>query len=222
MEKEKINKYFVDLVKEIIYQYQDIFSYLLLSENGDKFSDSDYYSYVEEIEEYFGINIDYGASKLVIISKENNDFAQNYVLKIPFNRNTDFCYIEMSNYIYVSNHYEEYKKYFAECWLADELFIQKGSEVRELPLYIMQRADTDEGLVMTLSNDYWSSKNLSNRTIELDESTEVMDCFCEVYGEEEIQKLQEILEEVYADDIHSRNVGFIKGLPVLIDYSGFW
>lgn len=45
--------------------------------------------------------------------------------------------------------------------------------------------------------------------------------FIDAYGEDELQRLDDFLRTWGIDDLRSCNIGYISGLPIIFDYSGF-
>lgn len=170
----------------------------------------------------------YGASKLVIIPKQETD----YVIKIPFEgyvehnefysftnanwdnyRNWDYCLTEVLNYHCA-------KKNKVERVLAKTRLI---GEVNNHPIYIQERAmtyeDAEEDKVI---NDIRSTSRTHKicskkhyKIFNLDWITDVYN----YYGKRRFDKIMSFVETI--GDLHDDNIGYIGSRPVLVDYSDF-
>ena len=214
LEKNSIYEDFLERVSEIYKVAPNIFS----QKDGNDFSDyrrTLEYSAASNLAFDLDLEIQYGATKIVFI-----DLSDDYVLKIPMGK-VDFCAIEVENYTKISTKYPEYTKYLAECWYAGNF----STDDREIPMYIMQRADIDPEEVSDISYRSYISNNPDDPDGEdycWDESDVAYDCLYTIYGDV-ISELYEIFDEFDINDIHTSNIGFIAGgKPVVIDYSGFY
>ena len=214
IEKNSIYEYFLEKVSEIYNVAPNIFS----QKDGNDFSDyrnTLEYSAASNLAFDLDLEIQYGATKIVFI-----DLSDDYVLKVPMGK-VDFCAIEVENYTKISIKYPEYAKYLAECWYAGNFSIDD----REIPMYIMQRADIDPDRVSDISYKSYISNNPDDPDgyeYYWDESDIAYDCLYIIYGDV-VSDLYEIFDEFDINDIHTSNIGFITGdKPVIIDYSGFY
>lgn len=220
MDREAINEYFLNLIKEIIDKYPH-FSTGLLVDSAEVFDNCTFNERLE-IHQEQDIEITFGASKIVFISERDDEYSKEYIVKIPINfDNTNYCLIEQNYYKEIKKEIPNFLKYFAECWYGGSVNIidEDGFNV-EVPFYIMARADINEEVVSTTSYNYWI--NNGGRPDTYDGEEEAFNCLKEFYGEENIEELMEFLEEMDIGDIHNGNIGFVKGNPILIDYSGYW
>ena len=214
LEKNSIYEDFLERVSEIYKVAPNIFS----QKDGNDFSyyrGTLEYSAASNVAFDLNLEIQYGATKIVFI-----DLSDDYVLKVPMGK-VDFCAIEVENYTKISTKYPEYAKYLAECWYAGNF----STDDREIPMYIMQRADIDPEEVSDISYRSYISNNPDDPDGEdycWDESDVAYDCLYTIYGDV-ISELYEIFDEFDINDIHTSNIGFIAGgKPVVIDYSGFY
>ena len=213
-EKNSLYEDFLERIGEIYKVAPNIFS----QKDGNDFSDyrnSLEYSAASNLAFDLNLEIQYGATKIVFI-----DLSDDYVLKVPMGK-VDFCAIEVENYIKISTEYPEYAKYLAECWYAGNF----STDDREIPMYIMQRADIDPDRVSDISYKSYISNNPDDPGGDdyyWDESDIAYDCLYTIYGNV-VSKLYEIFNEFDINDIHTSNIGFIAGgKPVVIDYSGYY
>ena len=213
-EKNSLYEDFLERIGEIYKVAPNIFS----QKDGNDFARYDgtlEYSAASNLAFELNLEIQYGASKIVFI-----DLSDDYVLKIPMGK-VDFCAIEVDNYIKISTEYPEYAKYLAECWYAGNF----STDDREIPMYIMQRADIDPDKVSDISYKSYISNNPDDPDGDeyyWDESDIAYDCLYTIYGNV-VSKLYEIFDEFDINDIHTSNIGFIAGgKPVVIDYSGYY
>lgn len=223
MDREKINKYFLNLINGIIENKSEWSREALLCRVGYEYEESDALLEADVTSE-FNINIRHGASKLVIISNDNHEYSERYVAKIPFNFAVmDYCKEELKTYNSVLEDYESFKEYFAECWCAGLVDIKDNDGfLNHIPVYIMRRADVDENEVESSSYDFWINDGGEPDCYDPEDNEEVINCFKNHYGKELGEAIEEIIDMLEVTDLHSSNVGFIDGNPVLIDYSGYW
>ena len=213
-EKNSLYEDFLERIGEIYKVAPNIFS----QKDGNDFSDyrnTLEYSAASNLAFDLNLEIQYGASKIVFI-----DLYDDYVLKIPMGR-VDFCAIEVENYTKISIKYPEYAKYLAECWYAGNF----STDDREIPMYIMRRADIDPDRVSDISYKSYISNNPDDPDGDdyyWDESDIAYDCLYTIYGNV-VSKLYEIFDEFDINDIHTSNIGFIaEDEPIIIDYSGYY
>ena len=214
LEKNSIYEDFLEKISEIYKVAPNIFS----QKNGfdfDKYHTTSEYSAASNLAFDLDLEIQYGATKIVFI-----DLSDDYVLKVPMGK-VDFCAIEVENYTKIFTKYPEYAKYLAECWYAGNFSIDD----REIPMYIMQRADIDPERVSDISYKSYISNNPEDPDGDeyyWDESDIAYDCLYTIYGNV-VSKLYEIFNEFDINDIHTSNIGFIaEDEPIIIDYSGFY
>ena len=213
-EKNSLYEDFLERIGEIYKVAPNIFS----QKDGNDFARYDgtlEYSAASNLAFELNLEIQYGASKIVFI-----DLSDDYVLKIPMGK-VDFCAIEVDNYIKISTKYPEYAKYLAECWYAGNF----STDDREIPMYIMRRADIDPERVSDISYKSYISNNPDDPEGDdyyWDESDIAYDCLYTIYGNV-VSKLYEIFNEFDINDIHTSNIGFIaEDEPIIIDYSGYY
>ena len=214
LEKNSIYEYFLEKVSEIYKVAPNSFS----QTDGNDLSDyrnTLEYSAASNLAFDLDLEIQYGATKIVFI-----DLSDDYVLKVPMGK-VDFCAIEVENYTKISIKYPEYAKYLAECWYAGNF----STNDREIPMYVMRRADIDPERVSDISYKSYISNNPDDPDGDeyyWDESDIAYDCLYIIYGDV-VSDLYEIFDEFDINDIHTSNIGFIAGgKPVVIDYSGFY
>ena len=214
LEKNSLYEDFLERIGEIYKVAPNIFS----QKDGNDFSDyrnSLEYSAASNLAFDLDLEIHYGATKIVFI-----DLSDDYVLKVPMGK-VDFCAIEVENYTKISIKYPEYAKYLAECWYAGNF----STNEKEIPMYIMQRADIDPDRVSDISYKSYISNNPDDPDGDeyyWDESDIAYDCLYTIYGDV-VSKLYEIFDEFDINDIHTSNIGFMaEDEPVVIDYSGYY
>lgn len=186
---------------------------------------------------------DSGASKFVLLPRD-----KNYVIKIPYSGSwyhpDDEWDDEIGEWVEQEDFFEEFEGVSGEdTWdycareeylykIAQEYGVEKYflqtqriGYVNDHPIYIQERADeigygkgektySDEERDSTREelkkrglsghlNIYWSMEFLAN------------------YGYDEYAKLVKFIEDEYITDLHSGNIGYKDGKPVLVDYCGF-
>lgn len=136
----------------------------------------------------------------------------DYVFKIPFDCETNYCELEVKNYTYAVDH--KLEKFFAKSFYL--------TSYCALPCYCMEKVDVDEYFVeRSLRNYYYSEDGYEYGAFKEDEAM-VEDLFRTMYSNAVVDTLYDFLSEYKINDIHCSNVGVNKkGEMVIIDYSGF-
>ena len=86
----------------------------------------------------------------------------------------------------------------------------------------MQRADSNENEVENSSYNFWINDGGKPDCYDPEGNEEVINCFKNYYGKELGEAIEDVINMLEVSDLHSGNVGFIEGRPVLIDYSSYW
>lgn len=170
-----------------------------------------------------------GATKLVLFPKKCN-----FVIKIPLN-----------GYVYSKKFYEfEGAPGADNCWdycavekslyetaveaLAEKFFLklEYAGNVNDYPIYKQVKATSFAD--SRSRHEYSEIKRSSTREIceEIHVScfhTCWLSDFLEFYTKEDLALLNEFIEDCGISDLHSGNLGYKEnGIPVIIDYAGFW
>lgn len=225
MDRSKINEYFLNLINDIIKNESEWSSEALLCKAGYIYEKSETLMETEfSVTSNFNVSIKYGASKLVIISNNNDEYSERYVVKIPFDYAVmDYCNEELKTYNSVLDDYENFKEYFAECWFAGLVDVKDNDGfLNHVPVYIMRRADVDENEVENSSYDFWINDGGKPDCYDPEGNEEVINCFKNYYGKELGEAIEEVINELGIGDLHTANIGFNDDKPVLIDYSSYW
>lgn len=225
MDREKINEYFLNLINGIIENESEWSCEALLCKSGCQYEESDTLMETEfGVTSKFNVDIKYGASKLVIISNDNDEYSKRYVVKIPFDYvSMNYCEEELKTYNSVLDDYENFKKYFAECWFAGLVDVKDSDGILNyVPIYIMQRADIDENEVEQSSYNFWLSDGGKPDCYCPEGNEKVINCFKNHYGKALGEAIEEVIDMLDVTDLHAGNIGFTEDGPVLIDYSGYW
>lgn len=161
------------------------------------------------------VRIEHGATKLVIMSSE----ANNWVFKIPF-KSCKYNYCQIEADIYEMACAENINEFFAPCY-----FLEKYDDV---DIYVMMRADTSynelySDLYGRLSDEGRSDEEVEDIMVEVeeDESGYVEWLFPYYMNYDKFETFTDFLENANINDLHSGNIGYINGRIVLIDYSGY-
>lgn len=181
--------------------------------------------YDEETELFFVLTA--GLTKLVIFVNNNNDALEDIediVIKFPFlGRSLNYCEKEVKNW--VDLRCCDVSDAFCPCaWLG---------RFHRFDVYAMERVDeVDSYKVETMAYD--SAYDYFNCTWPKGEkqSQEDYEGIADSYAQEKSDDPTEWLEEFYPglrealedwgiNDVHSGNIGFIDGKPVIFDYSGW-
>lgn len=202
MNKNNLVCYFTDILDELSNSLEDFNIFLNTLEDND--------DYVWSDEGYFenGIEIESGASRLVIIPSD-----EDWVIKIPYG-GYDYCKEEVENYKKVKN--SMYEDMFAPTFF---LMYYNGVKI-----YIMKKAQTfcdGASIADSLKSRGYSSKDIENISDYTYDS--VKELFKSYYSEFiDVDKFFNYLyDNNMGNDAHYGNVGMINGFPVLIDYADY-
>lgn len=160
----------------------------------------------------------FGATRGVFVPQDSADFVMKF----------DFDGLELSYCKYEAEVYTEAKdrrleKYFAE--------IKPFCCIGNTWVYIQNYVTYDDGRDCNV--DLYDEKNLKTldkintkmgKTPGVEElPDEWCLAFVEKYGEDELDKLFNFLEEKGINDLHAMNVGYTEdNSPIIFDYSGFF
>lgn len=160
------------------------------------------------------VRINYGATKLVIMSSE----ANNWVFKIPFkNCKCNYCQMEVD--IYERACKENIEEFFAPCY-----FLEKYDSV---DIYVMERADLSynnlySDLYRRLSDEGRSDEEVEDIMMEVEDESGYVEWLFPYYMDyDKFETFTDFLENADINDLHSGNIGYIGDRVVLIDYSGY-
>ena len=106
--------------------------------------------------------------------------------------------------------------FFAKTW--------KIGEVQGRPIYAQVRAEMFEGVSS-------SKQYAKNKTQPIEDFCNENNFYCfneywlvdfaDYFGKDSLEKLLLFIEEEGIRDLHDGNIGYVDGVPVLVDYSGF-
>lgn len=209
-DKEEIR----ERVYDLLLAYRELVE-LLKKEDGIDFSYWYEYYGISDIEEVESFHIVSGASRVVIFFDDID-----YVVKIPFSGagNCSLCKKEVEFFLLASDCNIE--KMFAECDYLDSYnVLDIDNQYYQIEMYIMKKAQVDEFKVERISEEQKTSFSYDGDWNESDRN--VIKNFEHFYGIELTEELIEWLIYNGINDIHESNMGFIGGMPVLIDYAGY-
>lgn len=192
-------------------------------------------------------NIKAGATKVALIPLDSDT---NYIYKIPIlgmydayfineesgerieeeyesfsrfdpERHNDFCAIEVDRS-------EDICKYGYGDLIAKEYYYGR---VCDIPIYIQEKAiiylDIYDGDTLRTQEEVTSVKNVTSSFFNFDEYFSLIpdrwiaDLINIIGVEKTIEFFDFLIDVDYNNDLHLGNIGYIKGKPVLVDYSGF-
>lgn len=178
-----------------------------------------------------GVEIYHGATKGVLVIKDNNDV----VFKCPFGRLTkinccgseedvnfsyDYCELEWKNFIKSRNEFVD--RFFAEVHYLKTCVIGNIA----LDFYVQEKARSFE---LYGSSGEWNDKTLdlasdhiSNAYNLYDVSVDWVADFIAYYDEADFHILDDFLCNYDINDIHDGNIGYVGERPVIFDYSGYF
>lgn len=170
----------------------------------------------------------YGATKFVLIAPK-----EDFVIKIPFcgeyydEEFSEFCGGWDGNWDYCKTE-EELYKIAAEKGI-EQCFARTFSigEVGGYTIYAQEKARIWSEVHST--NDYEKEKTESIKE-KCNENHKYYYCFhacwlsdfLDYYGNTVFEKFMDFVEAYSIEDLHSSNLGYINGRPVVVDYSGFY
>lgn len=199
----------------------------------------------EEITSLFTIGS--GLTKVVLIPKDEN---AHYVYKIPIlgtscasfineetgeilkgeyiifsdfdpDRHNDFCDIEADRC------YDICKEGYGDL-IAKEYYY---GEISNIPIYIQEKAvifsEIFDGDTLRTEEEITSVRDVTSSFFNFDEYFNcipdrwIADLINVIGIEETIKFFDFLIDTNYNNDLHQGNIGYIKGKPVLVDYSGF-
>ena len=237
MISEKIKNYLLEETRKILTNHEYFHDFKLTRFSRDiPYDYEEFTFYDEETKRERKVRVSCGATKVCLLFDYEDGY--NYVVKIPYRRNIDYCAIEFENYNRAVR--EGLSKYFAEMEYVSELVIVSGETLEEctamnFPVYIMERVYVDGVEASDRSYNYFREKIYSHENadedditdeyweaIDSEEFTESEFCFKAAYSEEICDKLSTFLYKNNINDIHTQNIGFRDwDRPVFIDYSGY-
>lgn len=168
--------------------------------------------YFDDLHNRFGCYCCFGATKIVF----DFDRIPDYVIKVPlncitcgnfFNYCNDYCLLEVQNYEKAAS--AGLSEFFAET----QLF----NEYEGLPLYAQSKVIADEDEVCSDIRTYYD--NIGEG--DYDYSAECVEEWLMDYAGAASDALCHFLNENKINDIHTGNVGFLDGSPIIFDYSGY-
>ena len=129
----------------------------------------------------------------------------------------DYCNLECAIY-------EEAVKQGLGAYFAEEGYL--GHLSCNHPVYYQQRCIPLSSLEIDYCGEDYQKKSSRART-----SCEKLNIYCfnpywindfiEMYGEDELKRLNEFIVEMDIGDLRDCNIGYLDGAPILFDYSGF-
>lgn len=175
------------------------------------------------------VNFNYrtGVSKFVFLFPDTD-----FVIKLPFNGEhygdefCEFCNGWDCSWDYCKTEEELYK--LAEAAGVEECFAKTVAigEIDNFTIYSQERAviwgdihddeDYDEEKIKSTKEKCYSH----NRRYYCFHEYWLSDCL-DYYGDVIFEKFMNFIEDNGIDDLHSNNLGYINGRPVVVDYAGF-
>lgn len=167
------------------------------------------------------LRLDCGMTKMVFSCPE-----WDYVIKIPFICDTalgaevDYCEVEAMNYELAKEFGLEH--HFASCerlpaYHFYSMDYDGDSVVIDIPLYMMEFAEVD----VECTEDLYSDCYICDSDDFSDDQKDAARIFGNYYTDSEVEDLVSFINDNGINDIHGFNIGYINGIPVLIDYSGY-
>lgn len=191
--------------------------------------------------------IETGASKVVLIPFNNDT---NYVYKIPILGICDAYYINEDYDEKITDDYASFSEFdpdghsdFCAIEVDRCCDICKGGygdliakeyyygKIRDIPIYIQEKAviyyELFDGDTLRTEEEITSVRNVTSSFFNFDEYFScipdrwIADLINVIGIEETVNFFDFLIDTNYNNDLHQGNIGYIKGKPVLVDYSGF-
>lgn len=202
----------------------DILYMNILADSGEHYTD-DYYLnnpldfFSELVEGCEDIEVCEGATKICLVPYDG-DFV--FKINIIDNDGIDYCEYEANNYQEAvragKGKYFLETKYFKtlnECGICFAIYIQ--SKIEEISSVIDQDELADDELVEELlAKSSWYDSPAAE-----DMSPTWANNFIKEYGETEFNELLDFCDQCHINDLHSGNIGYVGGRPVIFDYAGY-
>lgn len=197
--------------------------------DGELTEDDFYEKVIDRLPKNVSFEYHSGATKVVILFP-----GAEYVIKIPFNGAWEFneygdeelfCEFEngseLTSWDYCQGEVEEYSR--AESYEIESFFakIEYIGDVNGHPIYIQERAEILDQMYKCYSKEKQTPAHTkcNNKSFKWFNSTWIVDLFD--YCDDSMFDAVMSFATEYLCDLHSGNVGYINGKPVLVDYAGF-
>lgn len=195
----------------------DILYMNILADSGEHYTD-DYYLnnpldfFSELVEGCKDIKVCEGATKICLVPADS-DFVFKINIVDDF---TDYCENEADNYTAAvkagkSKYFLEtrYFKTLNEFGVCFAIYIQpKIEEISSL----IDSDDDEESLAKSSWYDSPAAEDMSPAWVNN---------FIKEYGETEFNELLDFCDQCHINDLHSGNIGYVGGRPVIFDYAGY-
>lgn len=201
----------------------DILYMNILADSGEHYTD-DYYLnspldfFSELMEGCEDVEVCDGATKICLVPADGD-----FVFKINIvDEYTDYCENEADNYTAAVNAGKDkyfletrYFKTLNECGVCFAIYIQPKIEEISSEIDIDELAD-DELVEELLAKSSWYDSPAAE-----DMSPAWVNNFIKKYGETEFNELLDFCDQCHINDLHSGNIGYVSGHPVIFDYAGY-
>ena len=201
----------------------DILYMNILTDGGEHYND-DYYTnfpfnfFSELMVGHKDVEVCTGATKICLVPADGD-----FVFKINIvDECTDYCKDEADNYMAAVNAGKDkyfletrYFKTLNECGVCFAIYIQPKIEEISSDIDKDELAD-DELIEELLEKSSWYSSPATE-----DMSPIWANNFIKEYGETEFNELLAFCDRYYINDLHSSNIGYVGGRPVIFDYAGY-
>jgi len=195
----------------------DILYMNILADGGEHYND-DYYLnnpldfFSELMEGCEDVEVCDGATKICLVPADG-DFV--FKINIVDECYRDYCEDEADNYTAaVSAGKDKYfleTRYFKtlnECGVCFAIYIQP--KIEEISSEI--DSDDEKSLVKSSWYDSPAAEDMSPAWVSN---------FIKEYGETEFNELLDFCDQCHINDLHSGNIGYVGGHPVIFDYAGY-
>lgn len=184
----------------------------------------DFQSFIEEdiftgdfIHELYDNDIYYNSGCTRYVFWDKNDLDCDYVYKINFRNEPDYCKKEAENYKKACEYGIE--KMFAECAY---VLTYEGRDI-----YAMEFADVDDDQACSDLREkmetvsHLSEEEIDDIMYDSDECDVVSELLNYYYDSNTLISFNELCYHNQINDIHDNNVGYINDRLVMIDYAGY-
>ena len=196
----------------------DILWSTILADGGERFDDEYYFQnplsfFSDLLKGCDDIEVCDGATKICLIPEDGDFVFKINIIDVC----KDYCEYEADNYQEAvkagKDRYFLETKYFKtlnECGVCFPIYIQP--KIDEISSEIDSESDEE----INIPSSYCSSPAAWRMS-----PTWIYN-FIEMYGKDEYFNLLEFCDKAGINDLHSGNIGYVNGCPVIFDYAGYF
>lgn len=192
----------------------------LVNPNRNIYANAEYVEIIRNLKKVYNFSVEFGTYRYTFIFDDCD-----WVLKIPRKigeHNYNDCEIEVMVYKLA-------EKYGINHFFAPAAQLASfNCSLGEIPIYVMKKVVVDEDRVSDHFYSFYDGDSEDEEDVSewyennFDEIGATMQAFVDYYGGAEADILQNFLNNIHINDIHSGNVGYDEDDNlVIIDYAGY-